>query len=208
MRVRGQALADKQRSKQRGTRTPTLTVIGGQDRRLHSRSMTTEILPAPSPVAEAAPDPSSAWPLGAHIEDDGCIRSYVKLQWGTRRCASSTTRADKPPRRLAVERADCRPAGARLDPERCAVRQQCRPDQGLAGSTIRRIGWLERRQPGSGSSFDDINPGLTYRVCRPFSSSTRPRSCRSAGVVRSPSSCRGSSDASSPGRTNAQTRLC
>ena len=48
--------------------------------------MTTEILPAPSPVVEAAPRPrifSGIQPSGApHIGNDlGAIRNYVKLQW-------------------------------------------------------------------------------------------------------------------------------
>src|SRR5262245_56013331 len=58
----------------------------GEGHPLHSRSMTTEIAPAPSPVAAPAPRPrifSGIQPSGApHIGNDlGAIRNYVKLQW-------------------------------------------------------------------------------------------------------------------------------
>jgi len=145
--------------------------------------MTTETLPAPSPVASAAPRPrifSGIQPSGVpHIGNDlGAIRNYVKLQWEYEAIycivdyhALTSLHDPELVRRQTREMA----AGLLalgLDPEQCTLFVQShRPEvTELAWllATVTMVSWLERTptykekrefQP------DDINHGLlTYPV--------------------------------------------
>jgi tryptophanyl-tRNA synthetase len=146
-------------------------------------SMTTETLPAPSPLASAAPRPrifSGIQPSGVpHIGNDlGAIRNYVKLQWEYEAIycivdyhALTSLHDPELVRRQTREMA----AGLLalgLDPEQCTLFVQShRPEvTELAWllATVTMVSWLERTptykekrefQP------DDINHGLlTYPV--------------------------------------------
>jgi tryptophanyl-tRNA synthetase len=145
--------------------------------------MTTEILPAPSPVAEAAPRPrifSGIQPSGVpHIGNDlGAIRNYVKLQWEYEaiycivdyHALTSLHDPDLLRRQTREMAAGLLALG--LDPERCTLFVQShRPEHTELAwllATVTPVTWLERTptykekrqyQP------DDINHGLlTYPV--------------------------------------------
>jgi tryptophanyl-tRNA synthetase len=145
--------------------------------------MTTEILPAPSPVVEAASRPrifSGIQPTGVpHIGNDlGAIRNYVKLQWEYEaiycivdyHALTSLHDADLLRRQTREMAAGLLALG--LDPERCTLFVQShRPEHTELAwllMTVTPVSWLERTptykekrqfQP------DDINHGLlTYPV--------------------------------------------
>ena len=145
--------------------------------------MTTEILPAPSPVLAPAPRPrifSGIQPSGApHIGNDlGAIRNYVKLQWeyeaiycivDYHALTSLTT-----PIGCAARRARWRPACSRSGstPERCTLFVQShRPEHAELAwllATVTPVSWLERTptyKEKRQNQPDDINHGLlTYPV--------------------------------------------
>ena len=145
--------------------------------------MTTEILPAPSPVEAPAPRPrifSGIQPSGVpHIGNDlGAIRNYVKLQWEYEaiycivdyHALTSLHDADRLRRQTREMAAGLLALG--LDPERCTLFVQShRPEHTELAwllATVTPVSWLERTptykekrqfQP------DDINHGLlTYPV--------------------------------------------
>ena len=145
--------------------------------------MTTEILPAPSPVEAPAPRPrifSGIQPSGVpHIGNDlGAIRNYVKLQWEYEaiycivdyHALTSLHDADLVRRQTREMAAGLLALG--LDPERCTLFVQShRPEHTELAwllMTVTPVSWLERTptykekrqfQP------DDINHGLlTYPV--------------------------------------------
>ena len=145
--------------------------------------MTTEILPAPSPVAEAAPRPrifSGIQPSGVpHIGNDlGAIRNYVKLQWEYEAiyCIvdyhALTSLHDPEQLRRQTREMAAGLLALGLDPERCTLFVQShRPEHTELAwllATVTPVSWLERTptykekrqfQP------DDINHGLlTYPV--------------------------------------------
>jgi tryptophanyl-tRNA synthetase len=145
--------------------------------------MTTEILPAPSPVQAPAPRPrifSGIQPSGVpHIGNDlGAIRNYVKLQWEYEaiycivdyHALTSLHDADRLRRQTREMAAGLLALG--LDPERCTLFVQShRPEHTELAwllATVTPVSWLERTptykekrqfQP------DDINHALlTYPV--------------------------------------------
>jgi tryptophanyl-tRNA synthetase len=145
--------------------------------------MTTEILPAPSPVEAPAPRPrifSGIQPSGVpHIGNDlGAIRNYVKLQWEYEaiycivdyHALTSLHDPDLLRRQTREMAAGLLALG--LDPERCTLFVQShRPEHTELAwllMTVTPVSWLERTptykekrqfQP------DDINHGLlTYPV--------------------------------------------
>jgi tryptophanyl-tRNA synthetase len=145
--------------------------------------MTTEILPAPSPVEAPAPRPrifSGIQPSGVpHIGNDlGAIRNYVKLQWEYEaiycivdyHALTSLHDPDLVRRQTREMAAGLLALG--LDPERCTLFVQShRPEHTELAwllMTVTPVSWLERTptykekrqfQP------DDINHGLlTYPV--------------------------------------------
>ncbi|HET9756273.1 MAG TPA: tryptophan--tRNA ligase [Candidatus Limnocylindrales bacterium] len=145
--------------------------------------MTTEILPAPSPVAAAAPRPrifSGIQPSGVpHIGNDlGAIRNYVKLQWEYEAiyCIvdyhALTSLHDPEQLRRQTREMAAGLLALGLDPERCTLFVQShRPEHTELAwllATVTPVSWLERTptykekrqfQP------DDINHGLlTYPV--------------------------------------------
>jgi tryptophanyl-tRNA synthetase len=145
--------------------------------------MTTEILPAPSAVAEAAPRPrifSGIQPTGVpHIGNDlGAIRNYVKLQWEYEAiyCIvdyhALTSLHDPELLRRQTREMAAGLLALGLDPERCTLFVQShRPEHTELAwllMTVTPVSWLERTptykekrqyQP------DDINHGLlTYPV--------------------------------------------
>ena len=121
--------------------------------------MTTEIAPAPSPVAAPAPRPrifSGIQPSGApHIGNDlGAIRNYVKLQWEYEaiycivdfHALTSLHDPDRLRRQTREMAAGLLALG--LDPERCTLFVQShRPEvTELAWllMTVTPVSWLER----------------------------------------------------------------
>jgi tryptophanyl-tRNA synthetase len=145
--------------------------------------MTTEILPAPSPVESPAPRPrifSGIQPTGVpHIGNDlGAIRNYVKLQWEYEaiycivdyHALTSLHDAELLRRQTREMAAGLLALG--LDPERCTLFVQShRPEHTELAwllMTVTPVSWLERTptykekrqfQP------DDVNHGLlTYPV--------------------------------------------
>jgi tryptophanyl-tRNA synthetase len=145
--------------------------------------MTTEILPAPSPVHAPGPRPrifSGIQPSGApHIGNDlGAIRNYVKLQWEYEAIycivdyhALTSLHDPDVLRRQTLEMA----AGLLalgLDPERCTLfvqshRAECTELAWLL-ATVTPVSWLERTptyKEKRENQPDDINHGLlTYPV--------------------------------------------
>jgi len=145
--------------------------------------MTTETLPAPSPVEAAAPRPrifSGIQPSGVpHIGNDlGAIRNYVKLQWEYEaiygivdyHALTSLHDADLLRRQTREMAAGLLALG--LDPERCTLFVQShRPEvTELAWllTTVTPVSWLERTptyKEKKQNQPDDINHGLlTYPV--------------------------------------------
>jgi tryptophanyl-tRNA synthetase len=145
--------------------------------------MTTEILPAPSPVEAPAPRPrifSGIQPSGVpHIGNDlGAIRNYVKLQWEYEaiycivdyHALTSLHDAD----RLRTQTREMAAAllALGLDPERCTLFVQShRPEvTELAWllMTVTPVSWLERTPTYKEKKQyqpEDINHGLlTYPV--------------------------------------------
>jgi tryptophanyl-tRNA synthetase len=145
--------------------------------------MTTEILPAPSPVEAPAPRPrifSGIQPSGApHIGNDlGAIRNYVKLQWEYEaiycivdyHALTSLHDADTLRRQTREMAAGLLALG--LDPERCTLfvqshRPECTELAWLL-ATVTPVSWLERTptyKEKRENQPDDINHGLlTYPV--------------------------------------------
>jgi tryptophanyl-tRNA synthetase len=145
--------------------------------------MTTEIAPAPSPVAEAAPRPrifSGIQPSGApHIGNDlGAIRNYVRMQWEYEAiyCIvdyhALTSLHD--PERMRVQTREMAAAllALGLDPERCTLFVQShRPEHTELAwllMTVTPVSWLERTptyKEKKANQPDDVNHGLlTYPV--------------------------------------------
>jgi tryptophanyl-tRNA synthetase len=145
--------------------------------------MTTEIAPAPSPVAAPAPRPrifSGIQPSGApHIGNDlGAIRNYVKLQWEYEaiycivdyHALTSLHDADRLRRQTREMAAALLALG--LDPERCTLFVQShRPEHTELAwllATVTPVSWLERTptyKEKRQNQPDDINHGLlTYPV--------------------------------------------
>ncbi len=145
--------------------------------------MTTEILPAPSPVEASAPRPrifSGIQPSGApHIGNDlGAIRNYVKLQWEYEaiycivdyHALTSLHDPDRLRRQTREMAAGLLALG--LDPERCTLfvqshRPECTELAWLL-ATVTPVSWLERTptyKEKRENQPDDINHGLlTYPV--------------------------------------------
>ncbi len=145
--------------------------------------MTTEILPAPSPVEAPAPRPrifSGIQPSGVpHIGNDlGAIRNYVKLQWEYEaiycivdyHALTSLHDADRVRRQTREMAAGLLALG--LDPERCTLFVQShRPEHTELAwllATVTPVSWLERTptyKEKRQNQPDDINHGLlTYPV--------------------------------------------
>src|SRR5919205_3208133 len=150
---------------------------------LHSRSMTTEIAPAPSPAAPAAPRPrifSGIQPSGApHIGNDlGAIRNYVKLQWEYEAiyCIvdyhALTSLHDPDILRRQTREMAAGLLALGLDPKRCTLFVQShRPEVTELNwlfNTVTPVSWLERTptyKDKRENQPDDINHGLlTYPV--------------------------------------------
>ncbi len=145
--------------------------------------MTTEILPAPSPVQAAAPRPrifSGIQPSGApHIGNDlGAIRNYVKLQWEYEAiyCIvdyhALTSLHDPDRLRNQTREMAAGLLALGLDPERCTLfvqshRPECTELAWLL-ATVTPVSWLERTptyKEKRENQPDDINHGLlTYPV--------------------------------------------
>ena len=145
--------------------------------------MTTELVPAPAPIEDAAPRPrifSGIQPSGiVHLGNDlGAIRNYVRLQWEYEaiycivdyHALTSTHDA-------ALLRARTREMAASLialglDPERCTLFVQShRPEHTELAwllCTVTPVSWLERTPTYKEKKLnqpDDINHGLlTYPV--------------------------------------------
>jgi tryptophanyl-tRNA synthetase len=145
--------------------------------------MTTEILPAPSPVETPAPRPrifSGIQPSGVpHIGNDlGAIRNYVKLQWEYEAiyCIvdyhALTSLHDAARLRRQTHEMAAGLLALGLDPERCTLFVQShRPEvTELAWllTTVTPVSWLERTptyKEKKQNQPDDINHGLlTYPV--------------------------------------------
>jgi tryptophanyl-tRNA synthetase len=145
--------------------------------------MTTEIAPAPSPVAAPAPRPrifSGIQPSGApHIGNDlGAIRNYVRLQWEYEaiycivdyHALTSLHDADRLRRQTREMAAALLALG--LDPEQCTLFVQShRPEHTELAwllATVTPVSWLERTptyKEKKQSQPDDVNHGLlTYPV--------------------------------------------
>ena len=145
--------------------------------------MTTEIAPAPSPVAAPVPRPrifSGIQPSGApHIGNDlGAIRNYVKLQWEYEaiycivdyHALTSLHDADRLRRQTREMAAALLALG--LDPERCTLFVQShRPEHTELAwllTTVTPVSWLERTptyKEKKANQPDDVNHGLlTYPV--------------------------------------------
>ncbi len=145
--------------------------------------MTTEIAPAPSPIAESAPRPrifSGIQPSGApHIGNDlGAIRNYVRLQWEYEAiyCIvdyhALTSLHD--PERMRSQTREMAAAllALGLDPERCTLFVQShRPEHTELAwllATVTPVSWLERTptyKEKKANQPDDVNHGLlTYPV--------------------------------------------
>jgi tryptophanyl-tRNA synthetase len=145
--------------------------------------MTTELLPAPSPVAAPAPRPrifSGIQPSGiVHLGNDlGAIRNYVMLQFEYEaiycivdyHALTSTHDADLMRRRTREMAASLLALG--LDPERCTLFVQShRPEHAELMwllATVTPVSWLERTptyKEKKQNQPDDINHGLlTYPV--------------------------------------------
>ena len=145
--------------------------------------MTTEIRPAPSPVAERAPRPrifSGIQPSGVpHIGNDlGAIRNYVKLQWEYEAiyCIvdyhALTSLHDAARLRRQTHEMAAGLLALGLDPERCTLFVQShRPEHTELAwllTTVTPVSWLERTptyKEKKQNQPDDINHGLlTYPV--------------------------------------------
>jgi tryptophanyl-tRNA synthetase len=145
--------------------------------------MATEILPAPSRVADRAPRPrifSGIQPSGVpHIGNDlGAIRNYVKLQWEYEAiyCIvdyhALTSLHDAARLRRQTHEMAAGLLALGLDPERCTLFVQShRPEvTELAWllTTVTPVSWLERTptyKEKKQNQPDDINHGLlTYPV--------------------------------------------
>ncbi len=145
--------------------------------------MTTEIAPAPSPVAAPAPRPrifSGIQPSGApHIGNDlGAIRNYVRLQWEYEaiycivdyHALTSLHDAERLRRQTREMAAALLALG--LDPERCTLFVQShRPEHTELAwllMTVTPVSWLERTptyKEKKANQPDDVNHGLlTYPV--------------------------------------------
>jgi tryptophanyl-tRNA synthetase len=145
--------------------------------------MTTEIAPAPSPIAAPAPRPrifSGIQPSGApHIGNDlGAIRNYVKLQYDYEaiycivdyHALTSLHDAERLRRQTREMAAGLLALG--LDPERCTLFVQShRPEHTELAwllTTVTPVSWLERTptyKEKKQNQPDDINHGLlTYPV--------------------------------------------
>ena len=145
--------------------------------------MTTELAPAPAPLAGPAPRPrifSGIQPSGApHIGNDlGAIRNYVKLQWEYEaiycivdyHALTSLHDAD----RLRIQTREMAAAllALGLDPERCTLFVQShRPEHTELAwllMTVTPVSWLERTptyKEKKENQPEDINHGLlTYPV--------------------------------------------
>ena len=145
--------------------------------------MTTEILPAPSPVHASGPRPrifSGIQPSGApHIGNDlGAIRNYVKLQWEYEAiyCIvdyhALTSLHDPDVLRRQTREMAAGLLALGLDPERCTLfvqshRSECTELAWLL-ATVTPVSWLERTptyKEKRENQPDDINHGLlTYPV--------------------------------------------
>ncbi|HET7168352.1 MAG TPA: tryptophan--tRNA ligase [Candidatus Limnocylindrales bacterium] len=145
--------------------------------------MTTEILPAPSPVETPAPKPrifSGIQPSGVpHIGNDlGAIRNYVKLQFEYEAiyCIvdyhALTSLHDPERLRLQTREMAAGLLALGLDPERCTLFVQShRPEHTELAwllMTVTPVSWLERTptyKEKKANQPDDINHGLlTYPV--------------------------------------------
>jgi tryptophanyl-tRNA synthetase len=145
--------------------------------------MTTEILPAPSPVEAPIDRPrifSGIQPTGVpHIGNDlGAIRNYVKLQWEYEaiycivdyHALTSLHDPDRLRRQTREMAAGLLALG--LDPERCALFVQShRPEHTELAwllATVTPVSWLERTptyKEKRENQPDDVNHGLlTYPV--------------------------------------------
>jgi tryptophanyl-tRNA synthetase len=145
--------------------------------------MTTEIAPAPSPLAAPSPRPrifSGIQPSGApHLGNDlGAIRNYVRLQWEYEAlyCIvdyhALTSLHDPEALRVRTREMAATLIALGLDPERCILFVQShRPEvTELAWilTTVTPVSWLERTptyKEKKQNQPDDINHGLlTYPV--------------------------------------------
>jgi tryptophanyl-tRNA synthetase len=145
--------------------------------------MTTEIAPAPSPVADPTPRPrifSGIQPSGVpHIGNDlGAIRNYVKLQYEYEaiycivdyHALTSLHDAERLRRQTREMAAGLLALG--LDPERCTLFVQShRPEHTELAwllMTVTPVSWLERTptyKEKKAQQPDDVNHGLlTYPV--------------------------------------------
>jgi tryptophanyl-tRNA synthetase len=157
--------------------------MAGHHRRLHSGAMTTEILPAPSPVEAPVAKPrifSGIQPSGVpHIGNDlGAIRNYVKLQFEYEAiyCIvdyhALTSLHDPERLRLQTREMAAGLLALGLDPERCTLFVQShRPEHTELAwllMTVTPVSWLERTptyKEKKANQPDDINHGLlTYPV--------------------------------------------
>jgi tryptophanyl-tRNA synthetase len=145
--------------------------------------MTTEVLPAPSPVRAATPRPrifSGIQPSGVpHVGNDlGAIRNYVKLQWEYEAiyCIvdyhALTSLHDPERLRRQTREMAAGLLALGLDPERCTLFVQShRPEHTELAwllATVTPVSWLERTptyKEKRQNQPDDINHGLlTYPV--------------------------------------------
>lgn len=145
--------------------------------------MTTEIAPAPSPVASPVPRPrifSGIQPSGApHIGNDlGAIRNYVRLQWEYEAiyCIvdyhALTSTHDPDVLRARTRDMAVSLLALGLDPEKCTLFVQSHriehPELAWLLSTVTPVSWLERTptyKEKRETQPDDVNHGLlTYPV--------------------------------------------
>jgi len=145
--------------------------------------MTTEIAPAPAPIAAPSPRPrifSGIQPSGApHLGNDlGAIRNYVKLQWEYEAiyCIvdyhALTSLHDPDALRIRTREMAATLLALGLDPERCTLFVQShRPEHTELAwlfATVTPVSWLERTpsyKEKRETQPDDINHGLlTYPV--------------------------------------------
>src|SRR4029077_7535322 len=165
---------------------PVRTVAGrspGKRRRLHSRTMTTDLAPAPAPVGAPEARPrifSGIQPSGVvHLGNDlGAIRNYVRLQseYEAIYCIvdfhALTSTHDPDLLRMRTREMAASLLALGLDPERCSLFVQShRPEvTELAWllATVTPVSWLERTptyKEKKRSQPDDLNHGLlTYPV--------------------------------------------
>ncbi len=207
---------------------PWLARGSSEDRRgLHSRAMTTELAPAPAPIAEPAErprifsgiQPSGIAPPRQRPGRDPQLRAPAGRVRGDL-LHRRLPRPDEHPRPGRPARPDPRDGGRRCWPSastpsaaRCSSRATgrstpswpgCSPrSRRSAGSSGRRP--TRRRRPSSPTtSTTACSPTRSCR--RPTSSSTRPHACRSARTRRRTSSCRARSSGPSTPATATRSR--